>query len=79
MAFRKRERRAEFNFILLALVVSLGGMLCPRAEALETSFHGYLETNLIVRDQNGFQYGFMNEISLKYSLGELMLRSLRGR
>lgn len=37
-----------------ALEYSFGG--------LDVTFHGYLEANVVLRDTNGFQYGFMDKV-----------------
>jgi len=34
----------------------------PEAGGMTVDFHGYVESNMIIRDQNGFQNGFMNHL-----------------
>ena len=38
-------------------------LFCPNsASALETDFHGRLQSTYVLRDTNGFQYGFMDNV-----------------
>lgn len=48
------------GWAMVAMAGVLGIIFSPGVQAMEVDFHGYIESNLILRDTNGFQYGFDN-------------------
>jgi hypothetical protein len=56
---KKGKRQMRLSVLVLTLVVC--GLFPAASMALETEFHGYLESNVVLRDTNGWQYGFMDE------------------
>ena len=65
MAKQRRGRRWLYVLVILALV----GVFSSGAKAQEEAakgwaveFHGFVESNVVVRDQNGIQNGFMDHL-----------------
>ncbi|MBA3035020.1 MAG: hypothetical protein FP814_00850, partial [Desulfobacterium sp.] len=62
-------RRGRKHLLHLFVILALLLMLFIEAVAADndwhkprTDFHGYVESSLVLRDTNGFQYGFMDQV-----------------
>lgn len=74
---------------LYALVIAVfSGMFAAEVKAAEeVEFHGYLEANIVLRDEDGAQYGFLDHLSAvhqrntgdaqRWNLGGISSRQLR--
>ncbi len=51
-------------FIIVTLMVMFAAEVGAEETGVKVDFHGYFESNVILRDQNGFQYGFMDHLNL---------------
>ncbi|MFH2043783.1 MAG: hypothetical protein ABIK92_01395, partial [Pseudomonadota bacterium] len=57
-----RKRRWGEAGLCVFLVLVMLGIFSPIAAAqMTTSFHGYLESNIVLRDVDGAQYGFFDQ------------------
>ncbi|UCF55759.1 MAG: hypothetical protein JSW15_06455 [Deltaproteobacteria bacterium] len=45
-------------------VAAMVGMLSSEVRAIDLDFHGYFESNVILRDSDSFRYGFMDQLEV---------------
>ncbi|MFH2047254.1 MAG: hypothetical protein ABIK92_19170, partial [Pseudomonadota bacterium] len=57
----KKRRWGETGLCFLVALAMLGFFSPIAAAQMATSFHGYLESNIVLRDVNGAQYGFFDQ------------------
>jgi len=55
------QRRRGIIYVLTIAAIFV--MFAAEVKAADTTFHGYIESNLVMRDQNGIQYGFLDHLN----------------
>lgn len=60
---RVRKGESKIKTLFICLMITMLGLFSSNAEAVDVDFHGYFESNLILRDVDGFQYGFMDHVN----------------
>jgi len=66
MRSKGRTRRKEWLYVLvIAAMLGLfaAEVLAENGGNATVGFHGYFESNLVMRDQNGVQYGFLDHLN----------------
>ena len=59
---RKKENKVWlYVFVISVMLVMLAADL--KAAETNVEFHGYLESNIVLRDENGIQYGFLDHLN----------------
>lgn len=59
---KRKENGRLVRWLFVLVVAFIFGMLSSEVKALDVDFHGYFESNVILRDTTGFQYDFMDQV-----------------
>ncbi len=57
----RRKRCVKAGFFVVVILAILGIFFSNAAAEMTSSFHGYFESNFILRDADGLQHGFFDE------------------